>query len=227
MSAEYTSGGSVVAVMAKQPMAGRTKTRLCPPLSPDAAAELYEALLNDTILLVSSVQGVRLAVAITPGNGVWRPVVPPGTLLLPVEGRDIGACLSRVTRQLFDDGYARVIVLDSDSPTLPAAYIERANALLDSHDLVLGPSEDGGYYLVGLRQPRPELFQGMAWSTSRVTEQTLDCAAALGLSVAVLPAWYDVDTATDLERLRVEVAGLDPDALPSTRRVLAEKEMSE
>ena len=126
-----------------------------------------------------------------------------------------------MTCQLFDSGYPRVIVLDSDSPTLPATYIERADRLLDSHDLVVGPSEDGGYYLVGLRQPRPELFRGIAWSTRHVTAQTLDRAAEFGLSVAILPAWYDVDTGADLERLRMEVAGLPSVALRATRRVLA------
>ncbi|MBE3073400.1 MAG: TIGR04282 family arsenosugar biosynthesis glycosyltransferase, partial [Actinobacteria bacterium] len=221
MSAQRATGGSVVAIMAKQPAAGRTKTRLCPPLSPSAAAELYEALLNDTIMLVSSVPDVRLAVAITPGDEAWRPAVPGGALFLEVEGSDIGACLSSVIRHFFDAGYSRVIALDSDSPTLPATYIEQADTLLDSHDLVVGPSEDGGYYLVGLRQPRPELFRDIAWSTPRVTAQTLDRAAVLGLSVAVLPAWYDVDTAADLQRLRVEVNGLPPDTLRSTRRFLA------
>ena len=198
MNLKRASGESVVAIMAKQPIAGRTKTRLCPPLSPHAAAELYEALLSDTIVLVSCVPDVRLAVAITPGDGAWRPAVPGGALLLAVEGSDIGACLSYVFRHFFDSGYSRVIALDSDSPTLPATYIEQADMLLDSHDLVVGPSEDGGYYLVGLRQPRPELFRDIAWSTPLVTAQTLDRAAVLGLS-----------------------ASLPPGALRATRRFLA------
>jgi hypothetical protein len=200
--------------MAKEPAAGRTKTRLCPPLSPSDAARLYEALLHDTIALVARRPGVRLAVAVTPPSavGVFRLRLPHDALLLPVEGQDIGACLSQATAHLFAAGFSRVMALNSDGPTLPGAYLGRAGALLGCHDVVLGPSEDGGYYLVGLRHPAPGLFQGIAWSTSRVMAQTIDRAAALGLSVALLPPWYDVDTAADLTRLRAEL-----DVLPSCR----------
>jgi glycosyltransferase A (GT-A) superfamily protein (DUF2064 family) len=154
-----------------------------------------------------------------------RQSVPRESLLVPVEGADIGVCLSQATGQLFAGGSCRVISLNSDGPTLPAAYIERAVALLEQSDVVLGPSEDGGYYLVGLRRPCPDMFLDIAWSTARVAAQTLERAAALGLTVALLPPWYDVDTAADLERLRAELAGLPPHALTCTRKFFAREEV--
>jgi hypothetical protein len=217
-------------VMAKQPAPGRTKTRLCPPLSFSAAARLYEALLNDTIALVSSVPSVALALAVTPAEGLrgaWRPPLPPGTPVLTVEGPDIGACLDRVTRALIEHGCSRVIALNSDGPTLPAGYLEQAQALLGRHDVVLGPSDDGGYYLVGVHRPQPGLFRDIAWSTDRVMAQTLERAASLGLSVGLLPGWYDVDTAADLDRFRVELASLPADAARCTRRFLAAAGLSD
>jgi len=218
-------GRTVAVIMAKEPAAGRTKTRLCPPLSPSDAARLYEALLHDTIALVSRLPGVRLAVAVTPPSAVSaiRLRLPHDALVLPVEGADIGTCLSCAIEQLFTAGCSRVMAINSDGPTLPVAYLERAEALLDRHDVVLGPSEDGGYYLVGLRQSVPGLFQGIAWSTCRVMSQTMDRAGTLGLSVALLPSWYDVDTGADLDRLRAEIAALPPHELSRTRRFFEDR----
>jgi uncharacterized protein len=220
MSNRDAAGGAVAVVMAKEPAAGRTKTRLCPPLSPPDAARLYEALLHDTIALVSRLRGVRLAVAVTPASAVatFRLRVPQDALVLPVGGGDIGACLSQATEHLFAEGFSRVLAINSDGPTLPPVYLERALELLDRHDVVIGPSEDGGYYLAGLRRSAPGLFQGIAWSTPRVMAQTVERATTLGLSTALLPPWYDVDTAADLERLRLELESLPPHTSACTRR---------
>ncbi len=219
----YPASRCVVAVMAKQPMAGRTKTRLSPPLSAQAAADLYEALLNDTIALVSGLHDLQLALAVTRATtrGTWALPAADGAIVLIVEGADIGDCLRQTTEQLCAAGFAHVITLNSDGPTLPAAHIRQADALLERHDVVVGPSEDGGYYLLGLRRPHPDLFRDVEWSTHRVLAQTLDRAAALRLSVGLLPAWYDVDTAADLERLRVELACLPSTSLRWTRRFFA------
>ena len=209
-------------IMAKEPAVGRTKTRLCPPLTPARAAQLYEALLRDTIHLAAGLDGVQLAVALTPPEATaqferWS---PPGTTLLPVSGVDIGECLDRVFFSLLAAGHSGVMALNSDGPTLPPAHLDQALAQLDQADVVLGPGEDGGYYLVGLRAPHPRLFYEIDWSTERVLPQTLARAESLGLSVALLPPWYDVDTAPDLERLRAEVETLPPRAVPHTRRFL-------
>jgi rSAM/selenodomain-associated transferase 1 len=213
----------VLVIMAKQPAVGRTKTRLCPPLTPAEAAALYEAMLRDTIGLVAGLEGVRLAVAVTPpeATDAFRRISPPDAILLPVAGADIGDCLNQVLGRLLADGHSQAIALNSDGPTLPAAYLRQAIAQLDGADVVLGPSEDGGYYLIGLKQPRLELFREIKWSSEQVTAQTLARAKAMGLSVALLPPWYDVDTAANLDRLWAELAVLPAEALPYTRRFFA------
>jgi hypothetical protein len=215
-----TTREPVLVIMAKQPAVGQTKTRLCPPLTPVEAVALYEAMLRDTIELVDGLEGVRLAIAVTPpeATDTFRSIRPPDAILLPVAGADIGDCLNQVLGRLLADGHSQAIALNSDGPTLPAAHLRQAIDRLGSADVVLGPSEDGGYYLIGLKQPRPELFGGIEWSTERVTAQTLTQAEAMGLSVALLPPWYDVDTAADLDRLRTELATLPAEALPHTRR---------
>jgi rSAM/selenodomain-associated transferase 1 len=211
-------------IMAKEPAVGRTKTRLCPPLTLAQAAALYEALLRDTIGLAAGQEGVQLAIAVTPPEALvaFRRWSPSGASLLPVRGADIGDCLNKVLGQLLARGHAQAMALNSDGPTLPASHLRQAVAALASADVVLGPGEDGGYYLIGLKKPHPDLFRDIEWSTERVTAQTLARAEALGLSVALLPAWYDVDTASDLERLRAEVASLPDDAVPYTRHFLDE-----
>jgi glycosyltransferase A (GT-A) superfamily protein (DUF2064 family) len=131
-----------------------------------------------------------------------------------------------VCDQLLRDGCDAAILIDSDTPTLPTERLERAVAVMKEGgcDLVLGPSEDGGYYLIGLRRLHPELFEGMPWSTPTVLEETLRRARALGLSAFTLPAWYDVDTAADLARLQADLAA-GPDGLPPrhTRRFVLER----
>jgi hypothetical protein len=205
--------------MAKRPVPGRTKTRLCPPLTPLEAAELYEALLRDTMELVSGLRGVDMAVAVSPRSavGLMGRLVPHGARMLAVEGADIGECLRSATEQLFAEGFTRVVAVNSDGPTLPAEYIERAVEWLTNSDVVLGPAEDGGYYLIGLRQKQPGLFTDIAWSSSRVAAQTLERAVALGLTAAKLPSWYDVDTPAELERLRADLMSLPPEVAPHTR----------
>ena len=207
-------------IMAKRPAVGRTKTRLIPPLTPREAATLYEALLRDTIALVAGLEHTQPAIAVTPPEATadFRRISPSGTLLVPVAGQNIGDCLSQVLAQLLSRGHRGVFAVNSDGPSLPSVYLQGAIALLADVDVVLGPSEDGGYYLIGLKHPHPGLFSGVEWSTERVTVQTLERAESLGLLVAQLPPWYDVDTAADLERLRVELASLPAHELRHTRR---------
>jgi len=242
-------GDPVVVIMAKQPVVGQTKTRLCPPLAPVEATALYEAMLRDTIELVSGLDGVQTALAVTPpeaastffiqegkrsdtlleeggkrsDTSIEQAGQPDGAIVLPVAGADIGECLDRALGRLLAAGHSRVIALNSDGPTLPVAYLQQAIARLDSADVVLGPSADGGYYLIGLKQPQPELFRDIEWSTERVTAQTLAKAKSLGLAVALLPPWYDVDTGADLDRLHRELATLPAHALSHTRHFFARR----
>lgn len=213
----------ILVIMAKEPQVGFTKTRLCPPLTLDEAAQLYEALLMDSISLASGLDRIDLAIAVTPPQSVayFKRISPLDTLLIPVECDDIGDCLTRVLRSLLDMGYPKVLAFNADGPSVPQGYIQTAVRLLDECDVVLGPSEDGGYYLVGLKQLYPEIFLGVTWSTPQVLHQTLTKIKDLGLEAGLLPPWYDVDTAADLERMRSELANLPPEILVHTRRFLA------
>ena len=214
---------TALVIMAKRPVIGKTKTRLCPFLTPEEAARLYEALLRDTIALVERVNIVAdLAVAITPpeSQAYFAGITPPGTRLLPVTGSDIGYCLGQALGRLFDLGYKRVLALNSDGPSLPLDYLHQAIQCLNQADLVLGPAQDGGYYLVGMKQLHQEIFQGIAWSTERVLSQTLARAQGLSLSVAQTPPWYDIDTPSDLARLQADLASTAPGSLVHTRAIL-------
>jgi hypothetical protein len=214
---------TIIAVMAKQPQPGKTKTRLCPPLIPAQAAALYEALMLDSIKLAGGLPGIDLALAITPPESrpYFMAVAPAKALLLPVEGRDIGECLDQTLAQLLLMGYCKTLALNSDGPSLPQDYLLQAIAGLDNQDLVIGPSQDGGYYLIGVKAPAPALFRDIAWSTEKALPQTLERASVLGLSVAQTPVWYDIDTPADLLRLQAELKQLRSDQLTFTRRFFA------
>ena len=213
-------------IMVKAPEPGRVKTRLCPPLSPDDAAELYRCFLLDKIAQARGVAGAERVLAYAPAQAaaVFEPLAP-GFTLLAQRGIDLTERLVAVCDELFRNGCDAAIVIDSDTPTLPTERLERAVAVMKEggYDLVLGPSEDGGYYLIGLRRPHPELFEGMRWSTPTVLKETLRRAHALGLSSTNLSAWYDVDTPADLARLQADLAAAPNGPPRHTRRFLLER----
>ena len=221
--------GTALIIMAKKPLVGSTKTRLCPPLEPAEAAAVYEALLLDTIELCAGLDGIHLAIAVTPPDavGYFESITPSGVTLLPVDCPDIGDCLQRVLGQLLEDGCNKVLALNSDGPSLPAAYIYQAVDHLDHHELVLGPGEDGGYFLIGLKRLYTDLFEGIDWSTPRVLPQTISKIEALGLDAVMLPYWYDIDTWDDLLRLKDELGRLPPHVLPNTRRFFSSYKLFE
>jgi rSAM/selenodomain-associated transferase 1 len=197
---------SAIAIMAKAPQPGQVKTRLCPPLSHREAAEFYQCLLLDKIAQVNALQGPAPAVSYSPADfrPLFEDLTPPHFMLLPQRGDDLGARIVFTFDQLFHQGYTQVVVIDSDTPTLPTAYLEQALRLITvrENDVVLGPTEDGGYYLVGLRRSYRELFDRMPWSTSQVFPETCRRSEQYGLTVACTECWYDVDTPEDLLRLR-------------------------
>jgi uncharacterized protein len=204
-------------IMARRPTPGQTKTRLCPPLTPVQAALIAEGMLRDTLALVRRVAGVGLALAVSPeGADDYFATLAPDALLLAQGADDLGVRLARVTSAAFAGGAHAAGALSSDSPAVPAEYLMRAFTLLAEVDLVLGPSEDGGYYLAALRRPAPTIFTTVPMSTPTVLRDTLAVAAGLGLRTALLPPCYDVDTAADLARLRA-----DPAPLLHTRAALA------
>ncbi len=198
-----------VAVMAKVPGMSPVKSRLHAALTAERATELYRCFLLDRLDAIARLEDVSPVVAFTPEDAehVMRGLAPAGFELVPQRGGDLGQRLSALLTALVERGHAGAIALDSDSPTLPMAYVADAAKVLAGGrcDVVLGPCEDGGYYLVGLRSPQPALFEGIPWSTDAVFAMTLDKARARGLSVHVLPRWFDVDTEGDLRRLNADL----------------------
>jgi uncharacterized protein len=199
-------GRIALAAMATAPIAGAVKTRLCPPLRPDEAAELARCFLEDRVEQLGAVPAGDRLVAFTPPEQARavRALVPRGVRLVPQRGADLGARMSGLLEDLLAEGYAGALVVGTDTPTLPTAYLAEAVTVLRQAvaDVVLGPSEDGGYYLIGVTAPAPELFADMTWSTATVYEETLRRARAAGRRVAMLPTWFDVDRVADLARLR-------------------------
>ena len=213
-----------VVVMAREPVPGTVKTRLRPLLPDDDIAALYEAFLRDRIDQVRSLHGAAPFIACTPpeSRGFFAELAP-AFCLLPQVGDGLSARLIHMIEQVLEAGHDGVIATDSDSPTLPANHLQEAVDRLAANDadVVLGPSDDGGYYLIGLRRLYPELFDGMPWSTPRVYEETLRRATGLGLQAASLPPWYDVDTPVEFRRLQAEIDQLGVDAPRHTRQCLA------
>jgi rSAM/selenodomain-associated transferase 1 len=211
-------------VVAKRPAAGNTKTRLSPPLSPEQASAFYESFLLDTLDQMRRVKGVEHLVAYTPPDAAgYFEQVARGFKLVAQQGRDLGERLDAIMTWCLSHGYRRVVIMDSDSPTLPLAYLEQAfHFLWDGAQAVLGPCDDGGYYLIGARQPIPRLLRGVRMSTPTVGAETIALAHAEGLDLAQLPAWYDVDDVASLARLDGEIAKLDARAAMHTRRSLAQ-----
>ena len=213
-----------LAVMARAPEPGQVKTRLVPPLSYESAAELYRCLLLDKLLQVSQLPGIDPYLAYTPieARQSMLELLPKAVTLIPQAGSDLGDRLHRLSAILLERGHPAAILIDSDSPTLPTPYLLDAIARLQSGttDLVLGPAEDGGYYLIGLKRPCRALFDDIPWSGPEVLTETLHRATTQRLQVATLPSWFDVDTPEDLTRLRHDLATTDTSVAPYTRRFL-------
>ncbi len=198
-----------VAVMTKVPGTTVVKSRLHESLGAERATELYRCFLLDRLDAVAALPDITGVVAFTPPEAetLMRALAPPSLRIVPQRGADLGERLSNILTELLECGHAGAIAVDSDSPTLPIAYLAEAATVLSrpTCDVVLGPCEDGGYYLVGLRSPHPALFEEIPWSTDAVFAMTLDKARARGLSVHVLPQWFDVDTDADLRRLHASM----------------------
>ena len=212
-----------VAIMAKAPWPGTVKTRLSPPLLATEAAALYRCFLLDKIRAVEALTGARPVIAYTPDDARTEfDTLAPSFTLVPQRGHDLGARLHGILTHLLAAGHAGAMAVDSDTPTLPARFLQQAVDCLTrpGPDVVLGPTEDGGYYLIGIRRPHRELFDAMPWSTPEVLEVTLRRAAAAGLRAACLPSWFDVDTPDDLERLSKSIDVDEATSAPETERFL-------
>jgi rSAM/selenodomain-associated transferase 1 len=230
--------------MAKASLPGRVKTRLVPPLTFAEAAEFNTAFLQDVAANIGAAATeapIRGYVAFGPPETApfFTSTLTSSIGLIDAWHPNFGDCLFTAIEQMFDRGHRAAVVLNSDSPTLPTSLLVDTAQLLARPDdsAVLGPSRDGGYYLLGLKAPHRRLFENVAWSTARVAEQTRARAAEIGLPVHILPEWYDVDDAPSLQLLRSELNGataLDRDLRPHAavhssalmRRLLAQTDLA-
>ncbi|MEM7333348.1 MAG: TIGR04282 family arsenosugar biosynthesis glycosyltransferase [Chloroflexota bacterium] len=218
------SSENALLVMAKRPFPGKTKTRLTPFLSQKQASNLYECFLKDVLDKVANLSGVAPFVAYAPETAVsYFQAVAPHFGLLPQRGEALGDRLDDVLTACQNLGYKRVAAMNSDSPNLPPDYLSQAFERLadEAVDLVLGPCEDGGYYLIGWKRPYPAVVREVTMSTPRVLPDTLAIANKLGLTVALLPEWYDVDSKEELNRLSNDLKNA-PDDAPRTAAFLKE-----
>jgi uncharacterized protein len=215
-------------VVAKRPAPGQTKTRLTPPLSAAQAAQLYECFLRDTLDLMRAVPDVRRAVAYLPidARGYFAHLAPDFELVSQ-EGADLGARLDQALTHYLEQGDGSAVIMNSDGPTLPIDYLRRAFIeLAAGAEAVLGPTADGGYYLIGLSRPAPRLLREVHMSTSYVLADTLALAHEENLRVTLLPAWYDVDDAASLSRLIAELATAPTSVAPHTRSFLRQNSLA-
>ncbi len=219
---------NALVIFAKWPRPGRVKTRLCPPLRPDQAAELARCFLLDTVERVSRLEAVQVWVAFTPAASEphFRALLPASVRYLPQRGNDLGEREMNIFIDLFENAATRVAIMGSDIPSVPLAYLRSAFALLKSPncDAVLGPSRDGGYYCIGAQAGRgglPALFEHIEWSTERVLQQTLQQARLHNLRVRLIPPWYDVDSVEDMWKLAEQLPAMPGDeGAPRTRSFL-------
>jgi rSAM/selenodomain-associated transferase 1 len=211
-----TPAACAMAVMGKASAPGRTKTRLVPPLSAEDAAHLNTAFLQDivgNVLRAGREADIAPYVAYGPSGSepFFRSCLPAKLPLVECSLPHFGACLDLAIGSLLERGHAAACVLNADSPTLPTRLlVQAARALAAPEDaIVIGPSTDGGYYLLGMKRAHRRLFDAIDWSTSLVFEQTLQRARELSLGVTILEAWYDVDDAEGLHKLCCDLSADD------------------
>jgi len=187
-------------IFVKAPLPGDVKTRLIPALNPSEAAELYQCFVKDIVRSMQQIKGVTVQLAYQPHaktpNPSWTGFSLP---YFRQEGQSLGERLYRALTSAFQDRAKRVVIIGSDSPTLPTTYVAQAFRMLKQCDVVLGPATDGGYYLVGMSRLCPNLFDQVSWSTEEVFGRTFSNAQKYGYSLRTLPAYFDIDTVQDLE----------------------------
>jgi len=211
-------------VVAKRPAPGRTKTRLSPPLTPKLASALYECFLHDTLDHMRQVEDSQHIIAYLDEPDYFQRLAPDFELILQ-NGHDLGERLDNALTDCFSQGYERVAIMDSDSPTLPSEYLSQSfKVLADGADVTLGPCDDGGYYLIGARKPIHRLLLEVHMSTPTVADDTIALAKEEGLNLVTLPTWYDVDDGISLARLIEEIESLDSTSAGNTRQFLSQKE---
>jgi rSAM/selenodomain-associated transferase 1 len=216
----------ILVVMAKAPREGEVKKRLLGALSPEEVRGLYVAFLSDTFALMEDVREERenlaLALCYTPEGEeeAFEEVEREGSLMIPQRGENLGERLTNCFADLFALGFESVVVIGADSPTLPGEYVFDAFECFEADDdVVVGPTEDGGYYLIGMRNLHKRIFEDIPWGGAGALDATMELARDAGLNLVLLPEWRDVDTPEDFERLKREL-GENREAAKFTRRFL-------
>ncbi len=204
---------SALILFARDPVLGKVKTRLSPFLQEDDILKLYTCFLQDSLDKIRQVEDVDRFVGVVPSNesGFFNGMSGSNIRLFVQEGKELGDKMRRAIQDRFAEGYKRVVIIGSDSPSLPVPYIRRA--LGSDKDMVLGPSTDGGYYLIGMRGKVVEVFDGVAWGTEAVLRETCERLLRSRADLELLPVWYDVDSPEDLKFFKshlelIEQAGL-------------------
>jgi rSAM/selenodomain-associated transferase 1 len=188
----------------KYPALGKVKTRLAEQIGQDAAADLYRNFVTDILATLKSLD-VNFKIVFALGNSQeqFQQWLGKEYSYIPQVGQDLGQRMKNAFLEAFNEGFKDVVVIGSDSPDLPRKYLELAFTALDTNDVVIGPSSDGGYYLIGFTREAflPEAFERISWSSNKVFEQTVNILKRYSQSLYLLPQWYDVDTLADLESL--------------------------
>ena len=202
-------------IFAKNPMPHQVKTRLIPQLSPEQAARLYRAFLLDWCETLAALPNAVRVIAYTPPASLpdLQALIGKDAIYIPQVGDNLGERLISATQWAAEQGYPKILIVGSDSPTLPLSSVSQAIATLDSRDIVLGPSVDGGYYLIGfsaanLAKTVPFVFEDIAWSTESVFQQTVARVRSTGKTLGLLPPWYDVDTPADVAFLHAHLSAM-------------------
>jgi rSAM/selenodomain-associated transferase 1 len=197
---------------------------LVPPLSFDQAAELSRALLVDQLESLTDLRDIHLYLAFAPENAaaIMKTLLPPCYEMFLQIGHDLGARMENCLAELRQRGHRNILLIGGDLPPLPLDYCRQAFDFLriERHRVVLGPSRDGGYYLVGMNGPVPELFSDMCWSHDRVLAQTTERLNRLRIEFTLLPPWFDVDCAADLDALQALSDPVVRAAMKQTHRFL-------
>ena len=215
----------VLVIMAKAPRPGSVKTRLTPDLPPDVVAEFYRCLLGDTLALARSLEDVEVAIMCPDSDVNELARLAGDTSVVGQKGKGLAAGLTSVFAH-FAEGYQRrIIAVDSDSPHLPRSVLEEAFEILAAHDVVVGPTRDGGYYLVGARAFHPTLFEADGMGTGSALEKLLSRARVLKLSVGFAAPFYDIDVVDDLAQLAEELR-LAPAKAPRTAEWLKKRDLA-
>lgn len=220
-----------IIIFTKAPIIGKVKTRFQPAITKEVSFKIHTAFVKDMIAKIGAIQGVRkyLFYDFKEGNRVINNLIKGiGFKVFLQKGKDLGEKMQNALYRIMKSDMDKVVIIGTDSPTLPSEYISQAFVVLDKKDTVIGPATDGGYYLIGMKGHICGLFDNIEWGTNKVIRQTLDNVRHKNLSIGVLPPWYDIDTIDDIVYLKdhIELLLLSEEPVPeNTYRYLLDVQL--